>query len=208
MSNIALLSKLGVYVVPQFLTAQECLRLRGLMDQGLESNALVYSQDTGIERRNDSLRKTAYAEMHDQIHQEICQRVLALKPRLETHFSSEYAELYEAPKYLIYRANDFFAPHRDGQDFRRVNFSIFLNDLQDERTYDGGDLVLYGLLKGQGFTGRGMTVDASKGLLVAYPSDILHEVTPIISGVRYAIVGRFLDKEADYKCEQGCKFQR
>ena len=61
---------------------------------------------------------------------------------------------------------------------RKISFSLQLSDPAD---YDGGRLVLE--------AGDGAYVaEASRGAIIAFPSYVLHRVTPTISGVRKSLV--------------------
>ena len=48
--------------------------------------------------------------------------------------------------------------------------------------YEGGDLRLYG---GDDYD----TAPKKQGTIIGFPSYVLHEVTPVTSGVRYSLVG-------------------
>ena len=63
----------------------------------------------------------------------------------------------------------------------RTDFSItiFLNSPAD---YDGGELTL------EYSTGEVRKVKERKGTLVCYPSGVLHYVTPVTRGARYAAI--------------------
>jgi SM-20-related protein len=78
---------------------------------------------------------------------------------------------------------------------RRVSAVIFLNGASEEPSpdvYGGGSLSFYGLLqddpKGQGV---GLPLVGSAGALVAFPSHMIHGVTPVTHGRRYTIASWF-----------------
>lgn len=87
-----------------------------------------------------------------------------------------------------YRPGEHYGLHADnavmvdtaGWPFRTdISFTIFLSDLN---TYDGGGLLI------QEPTGdRAFRPEA--GCAVFYPTGLLHQVTPVTSGVRLACVG-------------------
>lgn len=87
------------------------------------------------------------------------------------------------PMFSRYRAGDHYGRHIDEpiMDGMRadISFTLFLSDPD---SYDGGELVI------EGTSGD----DAHKptaGSLVLYPTNALHRVTPVTSGVRLAAVG-------------------
>ena len=63
---------------------------------------------------------------------------------------------------------------------------LFLND-----DYTGGALTLYGLVDDPKWRDYGFAVAPAPGLLVAFPSDMLHEVTPVIAGERCTVANWF-----------------
>ena len=60
-----------------------------------------------------------------------------------------------------------------------LSLTVFLNDPAD---YDGGELTL------EYSSGEVRKVKEKKGTLVCYPSGVLHSVTPVTRGVRYAAI--------------------
>ncbi|MAK61003.1 MAG: Fe2+-dependent dioxygenase [Ponticaulis sp.] len=60
-----------------------------------------------------------------------------------------------------------------------LSFTLFLSDPE---TYEGGELQIEQ-------SGQTHSVKAAAGDMVIYPSDTLHQVTPVTSGTRYVCVG-------------------
>jgi len=52
-------------------------------------------------------------------------------------------------------------------------------------------LTLYGLIPNPRWENYGFTVENEAGLLIAFPSGIVHEVTPVVRGRRFSIVSWF-----------------
>lgn len=88
---------------------------------------------------------------------------------------SEYDESYTG----MYRnhTDDGF----DTTYYRKLSFSLQLS-APDE--YDGGELLLYRFK-----LDNPNIVHREKGLLAAFPSSTIHEVTPVTRGTRYSLVG-------------------
>lgn len=78
---------------------------------------------------------------------------------------------------------DFYGKHLDiGYEeaaSRKISFSIQLSDPSE---YSGGELQFY-------YESSPEIADKKRGCLTAFPSYILHEVTPVTQGTRYALVG-------------------
>lgn len=73
--------------------------------------------------------------------------------------------------------NDVYPKDTDMQ--RKITFIMQLSDPDD---YTGGELVMH-------IDSIPDVMTKEKGSLIAFPSYILHEVTPILSGRRYSCIG-------------------
>ena len=193
MSSISFLRKAGLFLREDVLDAALCARLSAEMaDAPGESPSLYrdgeYAIDHGL-RRSLRLRMPAASRTLVQ------QTIDALRPAVAEHF---HLTLHgtEGADFLAYRTGDFFAVHRDrarADDHlpagpRQVALIIFLNPSPG---YVGGDLRLYSVLDDPQFKEYGFSVPPAPGLLVAFRADLLHEVTPVVSGARFVIVDRF-----------------
>ncbi|MDJ0557093.1 MAG: 2OG-Fe(II) oxygenase [Microcoleaceae cyanobacterium MO_207.B10] len=77
---------------------------------------------------------------------------------------------------------DYYDLHIDnGYPFscRKISFSV---ELSDPNSYEGAKLNLY-------LTEEPSILPKDRGTMIMFPSFILHEVTPIIQGKRWALVG-------------------
>ena len=70
---------------------------------------------------------------------------------------------------------------RSPDSHRKLSFSIQLSDPSE---YEGGELRIYGSSLKDYLVGR-----KEKGTINFFPSHIIHEVTPVTEGRRYALVG-------------------
>ena len=85
--------------------------------------------------------------------------------------------------YLEYHAGDEagkYDAHIDGNinSNRKLSFSVLLSDPSE---YDGGDLIIYEAK-------APIVVPKRQGMITFFPSNVLHEVTPVTRGVRRSIV--------------------
>ena len=98
----------------------------------------------------------------------------------------------DPPIILFYEQNDFFDWHVDvGQNDsitseRKISFSV---QLSNPDKFSGGDLEF------------DTTLEQSQrdylrlqGNIIFFPSDIPHKITPIVSGIRYSLVGWLYNK--------------
>ena len=63
-------------------------------------------------------------------------------------------------------------------DIRKLSFTI---QLTDEKEYEGGELIFH-------LDEKEKKAPKSKGTIIFFESDILHEVTPVTKGVRHSLV--------------------
>jgi SM-20-related protein len=201
----AFFARFGLYVEPDFLDADALGRVRDAIHTATLVEATV--EDEGKLEVDRSHRKTRVAKVDTETSALVRDRLNARRELLAAHFRLPLEEC-EKPQFLVYREGDFFRPHRDSSDkdadeanARRVSAVVFLNDAAAEPTegaYGGGSLSFYGLLqddsKGQGV---GLPLVGRPGSLVAFPSALIHGVSPVTHGERYTIASWFLAAPID-----------
>lgn len=191
----------------------ELLRIEDFLDAGTcerllsEARSSEYAQagvglltETGIEFHVDTtVRKVKAIRVPKSTRAFVVELLTAIKPDLEKHFN---IALYRCEKasFLLYNEGDFYVPHTDseGQELdgrRKISIVIFLNSQTDtpgKGSYSGGTLVFRREAKDGPSGQRGYTLLGRAGLLVAFRSDLLHEVTPVLAGERYTIASWFI----------------
>jgi SM-20-related protein len=130
------------------------------------------------------------------------ERLGGLRADLAAHFETPLTG-HEGPTFLLYQPGGFYEPHMDrarndelniSPSRRRVSVVIFLNAMSDAPApgdYAGGALTFYGIVDDPAWRRFGFALQPEPGLLVAFRSDIIHEVTPVTAGDRYTIVDWF-----------------
>jgi len=88
-------------------------------------------------------------------------------------------------------AKEHYAMHTDccpleANFHRKLSFSIMLSDPED---YEGGDFVYYSDREKPISLKNDRPDKIQKGQILAFPSFIVHGVTPVTKGVRYSLVG-------------------
>jgi SM-20-related protein len=174
-------------VIPNFLREVVCDTIVDGIRRSPVETAPVYGTSAG--GYNTHIRKVKKADVPESIALPV--RVLVRKhlKAIGAHYGYELKKI-EPLQSLHYVTGDFFVAHQDGNTplirddtmDRRVSISIFLNG-EDE--YDGGRLLLHGAYPD---FDRREDVSGDSGTLVAFRSETTHEVTPITSGERFAIV--------------------
>lgn len=194
-------SSLGLFVEKDFFNTELCERIRKEMNTALGDPAGVIKMDKTL--YDEKVRKTKQQKVSPETLSFVKKRLLELKPSLENHFG-KLLRGYQNPVFLYYKKGDFFRPHYDKgmkpenpkeiRD-REVSVVVFLNsedDSTDEDSYSGGSLRLYGLRDDPLFKKHGFHIIGKTGMLLAFRSEILHEVTPVKEGERYTVVSWFI----------------
>jgi predicted 2-oxoglutarate/Fe(II)-dependent dioxygenase YbiX len=111
----------------------------------------------------------------------------------------------DGPKFCSYSANGFFRVHRDRSEDpldpavvrnRRLSIVCLLNDASPEDglpVFDGGALVVH-VSRPDGIV-IPENIQLSAGSVVVFPSDLLHEVRPVRSGVRFSAISWLYDTD-------------
>jgi len=199
MEPLELFAKLGLFAAPGFLPSGSCARL--VREMGLSATAPARVLSGGKVRRAEAQRRGLGARVSPSTFRRVRARLLSARPALERHFGVRLTGA-EPPQFLLYRRGDYFRPHRDrspgrgaypkGQSSigrRKVSVVVFLN--ASGRDYRGGELVFYGLLGGSRLAKIGLELPPQTGLLIAFPSTLRHEVTPVRRGRRFSLVSWF-----------------
>ena len=147
---------------------------------------------------DEEVRKTFRVTISKYFREQILVKIANdLQPELEEFFKVKFKG-HQPLQFLSYEAGHYFRAHQDETDSqsdenaRKVTVIIFLNQQGEEKDqlgYGGGDLVLYGLFENA--PQNGFTIPSRKGMLVAFKSNTVHEVTPISWGNRYSLVTWF-----------------
>jgi predicted 2-oxoglutarate/Fe(II)-dependent dioxygenase YbiX len=181
------------YVCGNFLDAASCNRLIDEIRHSEAGKAMTYGKgDTGsIDERTRRVRTAIVSK--DTIDS-VSSRLSQLLPHLRSHFQIKL-DSFEEPQFLWYAQGDFFVAHQDGNTglidlesdrLRRISVSVFLNQQSDDHapdSYQGGSLVFSDRLNE-----NRTVIHGEPGKLVAFRSELTHEVTPVENGERFAIV--------------------
>jgi SM-20-related protein len=201
MSANDFLAKLGLYFQPDFVDRSMCDRLQAQVVGAPARPAEVYI-DQSATAVDLQVRRTLSVDLPPEDIRSIERALDDLRPDLSRHFDVELTTR-EPTEFLVYGPGAFFAPHRDrptgtshvAADVanRRVSVVVFLSTPTPcaDAGYSGGDLRFYRLLDGPEWKEVGFMCDTAPGLLVAFASDTLHEVSPVVAGQRCTVVTWF-----------------
>jgi SM-20-related protein len=200
MVNAAFLSRLGLFIIEDFLSHELCQQMREIARTTPTSRAMV--TEGGKIVLDEEVRKAYDVDMSLAAKARIYALLLARKEELESHFNVVLTDCQQ-PAFLAYKMGDFFHRHPDNTHEanlplsikrRKISVVVFLNDnaAQDvPETFSGGELTFYGLLNDPRLGDKGIPVQSRQGLLIAFPSHVKHEVRPVTRGERFSIVSWF-----------------
>jgi SM-20-related protein len=199
MHSVDFFQRRGLFCVPEFVDPPTRAALVNLGKKSRAVPARVFNGNRGG-TVDAQVRNTLELPLDDRGSRELTARLDALQSPLAEHFGTALSG-HEGPSLLMYPAGGFYEPHTDGArgealplSHRRVSIVLFLNQMRDDPgpdEYSGGALTLYGLVDDPAWRRFGFALDAPAGLLLAFRSDIVHEVTPVTAGNRFTLVDWF-----------------
>jgi predicted 2-oxoglutarate/Fe(II)-dependent dioxygenase YbiX len=170
-----------LYRHPFFLDPADCVRVRRGMDEGTPEEAEILGD---LVQREEAVRRALTIDVAPELLAEVEARLDGVRAAVAAFFGSPL-DGREGCGFVRYGSGGFYRPHRDRADVpswpdaarRAVAVVLFLNG-----DFEGGLLRL--------FAEETIEVTPRAGLLVAFPADLLHEVT-VVRGTRDAIVDWF-----------------
>jgi len=189
---------LGLFVLNDFLNLATCAEIQAEMRAGETWKALIYQSDAGEGVLDEGVRKSLRVRVGEPTKSMIREQMRALKPSLEEHFKISLDDC-ESPNFLSYGEGAYFKRHLDATNHpdiatRRVSLVVFLNACSKEpeaNCYGGGSLTFHGLIKGPKWEDCAFSLEADMGSLLAFRSDIVHEVQPVTFGQRFTVASWF-----------------
>ena len=189
-------TRLGLFVRKNFLEQELCARCCREMDEAAPTQAtIVGPDDTDV--IDKAIRRVKVVDVPEATVALVEARLLALLPALERHFDVTLTGC-QPLQFLTYREGDFYTVHNDNDTGapgmvgeRTVSLVLFLNDQAQQPAdgaYCGGSLTFYNLIADPRWQTYGFPLNSEAGLLVAFRSDIMHQVLPVTHGERYTIV--------------------
>lgn len=195
-SSSHLIDRYDLLLTPNFLDDVGCQEIIQEADAGACNPATVYGHGN-FGSVHDRVRKAARLKLPSTFTEFVTDRLLEHKKTIEQRFSISLNDC-EEPQFLRYDIGDFFVAHQDGNTGllqltsdaeRKVSVVIFLNrqsERADSGTYNGGSLKFYDYRAEPPYSEFELPVYT--GMLVAFRSELTHEVTPVTRGKRYSIV--------------------
>lgn len=182
------------YLAPEFLDAATCRRVRASMDQGTAEPAEVLEPGVTLDVE---VRRAFSIEVDPATLVAIEAKLDAARDAVGAYYRLPLVKR-EGAGFLRYAPGGFYRPHRDraidaawpGASERLIALVVFLNSSRSGRAhgdFSGGELLIFPE-PSEAPSREPMTVTPREGFLVAFHAAVLHEVRPVIGGMRDVIV--------------------
>jgi SM-20-related protein len=171
-----------MFVLREFWKPAACSRVRTAMDRSHGTAAEIYSDGYRVD---ENARRAFDVDVDPDTVEEVQRDIDAVRLQVAQFFGITLSG-EEGPGFLRYEYGGFYRLHCDiaaGLDDsfpRRISIVVFLTSAG---CGEGGSLRLY--------TPEALDIAPRAGMLVAFRSDIPHEVLPVTAGVRDTIVDWF-----------------
>jgi|GEM_PF-1757696 len=185
------------HTIAGFLTPDECRALVAEMDAAFQQEAEIWrGEDFGVDPAS---RLSTIATLADETEIFVQDRLWGVMTQLEDRYGCEISHVSGATA-LIYGRGGHFAAHSDGGvdehappevTRRRVSLVVALNDgASAQPQFTGGALRFFpkcapGAAPGE--LDETIDVRSEPGLLIAFPSPMVHQVLPVVDGARYSL---------------------
>lgn len=166
--------------VPSMFTEEELERFVQLADEHAQAATISGSvQDNEI--RRSSVVWLRRGEGYQWVHDRLGTIVQQLN---QSTFHFDISGFDGGIQLARYDQSDegFYTWHMDAgekNNGRKISISVQISGSED---YEGGNLELF-------YKSRPYIADRTRGAVVAFPSWVMHRVTPVTRGTRYSLVG-------------------
>jgi hypothetical protein len=183
-----------------FLPVAECSDIVQAMDASPGEPAQIVRAGESI--LDQTLRYCIDHHLPDSVKRPIGTSLTRFFDAHRTELDSDADFLY-GPYFMSYGEGSFFRAHRDVANHKndparlaahRWSLLLYLNGREpaaDLPTFDGGALIVYET--DPKVRDRRVVIVPKPGLLVMFRSFLMHEVTTVLKGTRYAVAGWMSD---------------
>lgn len=193
-NDAAVTPDVPLLIQPGFLDVLACERIRRGMDHGVDDPAEIAGDEIAT---RDAVRRGRSIDIEARLLEWVERQIEGARPAIERTIRQPLGER-EGTGFLRYRTGGLYRQHRDrgvvagwpAAARRLVTVVVFLNGGvpgAPKRDFEGGQLCLYP------DTAALIEISPETGTLVAFPADFLHEVRPVLAGVRDAAIDWFYD---------------
>lgn len=182
-----------IFTAEDVLDAPTCRLVQAAMDAGTPEEAEVLTG--GFEVQED-VRRASQIDVADTVLAMVEASLDAVRAPVAAFYELTL-QVREGASFLRYETGGFYKPHVDRAQVpswplterRQITLVLFLESSRDLEPSGG---FTGGLLRLLPDDGDPIEIAPKKGMLVAFPASMSHEVTPVTSGRRDTIVDWFL----------------
>lgn len=190
---------LGLVITDGFLETSLCSRLSEFArSRAVEPAQVSYKGKLLVDKR---FRCARWLDLSEDLLKEVETPLSTLVPPLAETFKVSLSS-YQRPHLIRYGIGDFHGIHADSvvdekakrRPASEVSCIIFLNSCAGANTKDGfsgGELAFYCLTDRPTLKDYRMLLNPERGRMVAFQSQIYHEVLPVSRGERYTLATWF-----------------
>jgi SM-20-related protein len=192
---------LGLFVKEAFLDDALLRQVRQAIADDAGDPAEVLDVGNDALRVSAEVRRVWDVTLPGALEEAVLDRLESLRDEFE-RWCQRPLERCHGLAALRYPTGAFYRTHRDasghadalGLHRRAVSVVVFVNSGEGHAgaEFSGGTLRLHELVDGDD---DGLDVSPEAGTLVAFPSSLLHEVTPVEHGERYSLVAWLMAAE-------------
>ncbi len=177
-----------VYVHHGCLDTGTCGTVRAAMNSAPQAPAEIFRGDYRVD---ETIRRSNEVDADPRTLEMVQQAIAVLQGTLSQYFGMPLAG-FEGVGLLRYHAGGFYRAHRDvlpeaaGFATRRLSLVLFLTGSASDESSAGDSRCVGGALRVFTDEAGEVYVDVAPrtGTLVAFPATLLHEVRPVVAGVR------------------------
>jgi predicted 2-oxoglutarate/Fe(II)-dependent dioxygenase YbiX len=183
---------LRIFVADRAMDDTTCRRVQAAMDVGVREPSEVIEDEMALV---EDVRRASHIEVPSTIFELIDVHLDAQRDAIAAFFDWPL-EGREGVNLLRYEAGGFYKPHVDRADLpawppaAQRAFTVILF-LESAREVDPSGGFSGGVLRLLPDNAESIDIVPRRGLLVAFPADIVHEVLPVIDGHRDTVVDWF-----------------
>jgi PKHD-type hydroxylase len=169
--------------MPFVFSPEECQQIISL-GKNKEYGEIGTSEDKGeglcLEYRESKIEFINPSETTEFIYSRLTENIVNLNSRFFNFHLTGFDEALQLTEYNA--PSGKYKKHLDcgvGTRIRKLSVVVQLSDPKD---YEGGELLIH-------IGEPPSKPDNSQGMMIVFPSYILHEVTPVTKGTRHSLVG-------------------
>lgn len=164
-----------------FMSDQDCDRL---IEAAQEQSAIESYVGDGVVDNSIRKNRVSFLQSHDDRYRWAFDKLAGGAVNLNHQFWKFDLTFLETLQFTIYnQTEDFYTAHMDTSHNRPEQRKLSLVvQLSDPNAYEGSNLQLHSC--GLDF----FNTIRERGTLIAFPSYMVHQVTPLVSGTRYSLV--------------------